>query len=70
MLLEYFDYIQMYNKLLNTLECEVGTTQCQAVRYRPTLSNPRASCRPVEGCVRPSLGFRCPRSSLHTNNLS
>jgi len=31
---------------------------------------PRAACCPVEGFGRPSLGFCCSKSSLHTDNLS
>jgi len=30
----------------------------------------RVACCPVEGFVRPSLGFRCSKSILHTDNLS
>jgi len=31
---------------------------------------PWATCGPVAGFVRPSLGFRCSKSILHTDNLS
>jgi len=34
------------------------------------MSNPRAACGPVEGFVRPSLGFRCSKSILDIDNLS
>jgi len=34
------------------------------------MSNPRAGCGPVEGFVLPSLGFRCSKSVLHTDNQS
>jgi len=34
------------------------------------MSNPRAACGPVKSFVRPSLGFRCIESILHTDNLS
>jgi len=37
---------------------------------RPAMSNPRPACGPVEGFVRPSLGFGCSRSIPHTDNLS
>jgi len=30
------------------------------------MSNPRPACGPVEGFVRPSLGFRCNKSILYT----
>ena len=35
------------------------------------MSNPRpwAACGPVEGFVRPSLGFGSSKSILHTDNL-
>jgi len=35
----------------------------------PTHS-PQAACGPGKGFVRPSLGFRCGKSILHTANLS
>ena len=31
------------------------------------MSNPRPACGPVEGFVRPSLGFRCSKSILYTD---
>ena len=34
------------------------------------MSNLRPACSPVEVFVRPSLGFRCSKSILHTDNLS
>jgi len=34
------------------------------------MSNPLAACGPVEGFVRLSLGFRCSKSILYTDNLS
>ena len=37
---------------------------------RAAMSIPRASCGPVEGFVRPSLGFRCSKSKLPFDNLS
>jgi len=41
--------------------------QCLSI---PAMSNPRAACGPVEGFVRPSLGFRCSKSILDIDNLS
>jgi len=32
--------------------------------------NPRPACDPVEGFMRPSLGFRYNISGLHTDDLS
>jgi len=37
---------------------------------RAAMSNPRAACGPVEGFVWPSLGFRCSKNILHTDNVS
>jgi len=37
---------------------------------KPAMSNLRGTCGPVEGFVRPSLGFRCSKSILHTHSLS
>jgi len=34
------------------------------------MSNPRSACGPVEGFVRPSLGFHCSKSTLDTDSLS
>jgi len=34
------------------------------------MSNPRAARGPVEGFLRPSLGFRCSEKILQTDNLS
>jgi len=31
---------------------------------------PWAACGPVEGFMRPSLGFCCSKSTLYTDNLS
>jgi len=36
----------------------------------PAMSNPRPACCPIEGFVRPSLGFRCSKNILHPDNLS
>jgi len=35
---------------------------------RAAISNPQAACGPVEGFVLPSLGFRCSKNILHTDN--
>jgi len=35
-----------------------------------TMSNPRAAFGSAEGFVRPSLGFRCSKSILYSDNLS
>jgi len=34
------------------------------------MTNPQPACGPVEVFSRPSLGFRCGKSILHTHNLS
>jgi len=34
------------------------------------MSNPRAAGGPVEVILRPSLGFSCSKSILHTDNQS
>jgi len=44
--------------------------QHQGVDQLCPTRDPRAACGPVEGCVRPSLGFRCSKSILYTDTLS
>ena len=34
------------------------------------MSNPQPACGPVEVFLRPNLGFRCGKSTLHIRNLS
>jgi len=42
----------------------------QHLNSRSVMLNPRPACDPVEGFMRPSLGFRYNISGLHTDNLS
>jgi len=45
-------------------------TKVEDLEFRSATSNPRLACGPVEGFVRPSLGVRCSKSILCTDNLS
>jgi len=48
----------------------IGLCFCALQRQtRPAMSNPRAACGPLEGFVRPSLGCRCSKSILYSDNL-
>jgi len=38
--------------------------------FKAAMSNPPVACGPVNGFVRPSLGFRCSKSILYSDNLS
>jgi len=58
-------------KLPKYSNCQIWISQQTSDYSKATMSNAGPSGRmPGEGFVRSSLGFRCSKSILHTDNLS